>query len=57
MRRAVRSHHACQETILNYHKNGNPYWVEIAITPIVDCTGKAMWMVATEQESTERSSA
>ena len=50
MRRAVRETRACRETILNYHKNGTPYWVEVAITPILDDTGEPLWFVARERE-------
>lgn len=54
MRRAVKEYQPCRETILNYHKNGEPYWVEIAITPIFDEGGKPQWLVARERELTER---
>ena len=40
----------CQETILNYSKNGEPYWVEIAITPILNGVGQPHWLVAREHE-------
>ena len=50
MRRAVKEFQPCRETILNYHKNGEPYWVEIAITPITDDDGKPLWLVARERE-------
>ena len=42
------------ETIVNYHKNGTPYWVEIAITPIFDDAGQPLWLVAREREVTDR---
>ncbi len=50
MRRAVKEYLPCRETILNYHKNGEPYWVEIAISPILDDDGELLWMVARERE-------
>ena len=50
MRRAVREHRPCNETILNYHKNGSPYWVEIDITPVLDDAGQPLWLVARERE-------
>jgi PAS domain S-box-containing protein len=50
MRRAVHEYRPCRETILNYHKNGTPYWVEVAITPILDDAGELLWMVARERE-------
>jgi PAS domain S-box-containing protein len=50
MRGAVHQHRPCCETILNYHKNGTPYWVEVGITPIVDDAGELLWLVACERE-------
>ncbi len=50
MRRAVHDRHPCRETILNYHKNGTPYWVELSISPILDDAGQLLWMVACERE-------
>ena len=57
MRRAVHEHRPCSETILNYHKNGTPYWAEVAITPIVDDAGELLWFVARERELTDRAAA
>lgn len=53
MRCAVHEHQPCHERILNYHKNGSPYWVEIAITPITDDAGQPQWFVARERELPE----
>ena len=57
MRRAVHDYSPCCETILNYHKDGTAYWVEIAITPILDDAGQPLWMVARERELTDRAAA
>ena len=54
MRSAVHSYRPCRETILNYHKNGTPYWVEVAITPIMDDKGEPLFLVARERELTDR---
>ena len=54
MRQAVHAYRPCRETILNYHKNGTPYWVEVAITPILDEAGEPLWLVARERELTDR---
>ena len=54
MRRAVHDYRPCREIILNYHKNGTPYWVEIDITPIFGEAGKPLWLVAREREVTDR---
>ena len=50
MRGAVREHLPCRETILNYHKNGTPYWVEIDIRPFRDDSGCVRWFVAHERQ-------
>lgn len=50
MRQAVHAHQPCVERIVNYRKDGSPYWVEIAITPIVDDAGHPRWLVAREHE-------
>ena len=52
IRNAVHACLPCRETILNYHKSGAPYWVEIAITPIRDDSGHPLWLVAREREIT-----
>jgi methyl-accepting chemotaxis protein len=54
MRRAVHEHRPCRETILNYHKNGEPYWVDVAITPIFDDAAQPLWLIARERELTDR---
>ena len=54
MRSAVHEYRVCKETILNYHKNGTPYWVEVAITPILDDAGQPLWLIARERELTDR---
>lgn len=54
MRSAVHQSQPCRETILNYHKNGTPYWVEVAITPILDEAGQPLWLVARERELSDR---
>lgn len=54
MRSAVQEYRSCRETILNYHKDGTPYWVEVAISPVVDDAGELLWLVARERELTDR---
>jgi PAS domain S-box-containing protein len=57
MRRAVHECRPCREIILNYHKNGAPYWVEIDITPIFGEAGEPLWLVAREREVADRAAA
>jgi len=50
MRVALHEYRPCKETILNYHKNGIPYWVDLSITPIFDQKGQPLWLIARERE-------
>ncbi|MDM9384969.1 PAS domain S-box protein [Chlorogloeopsis sp. ULAP01] len=40
--------------LINYHKNGSAYWVEINIAPITDCEGKVTHFVSVQRDITER---
>jgi PAS domain S-box-containing protein len=54
MRTAVLERRPCDAELINYHKNGSPYWVRIQIRPIFDSKGDTRWLVAHEQELTDR---
>ena len=54
MRSAVHEYRPCRDRFVNYHKSGAPYWVEIAITPIFDDSGRPLWLVAREREVVNR---
>mgnify|MGYP005853526059 CR=1 FL=1 len=41
------------DEILNYHRNGEPYWISLAINPIFDKSGKLTNFVALEADVTE----
>ncbi len=51
---AVHSGRECQEEILNYHRNGSPYWVRIAITPLRSPSGKIAGYAAVEGRIKDR---
>lgn len=50
IRQALRERRACREVLVNYHKSGTPYRVDISISPILDDAGDPMWFVAREKE-------
>lgn len=50
LRQSIQQRQACQETILNYHKSGNSYWVNLSIKPIQDEKGELLWFYARERE-------
>lgn len=43
-----------REEILNYHKNGTPYWVKLEVTPIKDGFGELTNFIAIQEDITER---
>lgn len=54
MRAAVNERQPCAAELINYHKDGTPYWVAIEITPISDGRGETRWLVAREWELHDR---
>ena len=50
----LRSKKAFTEEIVNYHKNGDAYWVSMNITPIFDDTGELIRFISIESDITER---
>lgn len=54
LRAAVEARIPCTEALINYHKNGTPYWVSINVTPIYSSDGEFLWFVARELELVER---
>jgi PAS domain S-box-containing protein len=45
---------AFNQEILNYSKNGKPYWVEINITPVFDDKGEVDIFIGVQQNITDR---
>ena len=45
------------EEILNYHKNGHPYWVSMNVTPIFGEAGEPVGFISIESDVTERKKA
>ena len=54
IREALRDRRPCTEALVNYHKNGTPYWVSVNITPVHDDAGGLLCFIARELELTER---
>lgn len=50
VREALQALRPCRETLLNYHKDGSPYTVDIEITPILDDEQRPLWFVARERK-------
>src|SRR5579875_1885201 len=46
-----------REEIINYHKDGHAYWLDIEVTPVFDSTGRLQHFVAVEMDITARKAA
>jgi PAS domain S-box-containing protein len=49
-RDAIRRQEECEVTLLNYHKCGSPYWVNIQMTPIYETSGDLAGYTALEEK-------
>lgn len=49
IRQSVRMARPCRETLVNYHKNGSRYVVDVSIAPILDDAAWPCWFVARER--------
>lgn len=52
IRKQLNARQPFYDEILNYHRNGEPYWISLAINPIFDKTGKLTNFVALEADIT-----
>jgi len=52
IRNALHARRPCREALVNYHKDGTPYGADVAITPILDDAGEALWFIAKERRLT-----
>jgi PAS domain S-box-containing protein len=50
IREALREKRPCHETLVNYHKDGTLYRVDVRITPILDDDRQPLWFVAQERK-------
>lgn len=54
IREALKEKRSVTEEILNYKKNGMPYWLELSINPILDENGDVIFFIAIESDITSR---
>lgn len=50
IRAAVHAGRSCREELVNYHKDGSRYRVEVRIAPIADDEGRVCWFAARERK-------
>jgi len=54
IRESLKKKHGFSAEILNYHKNGDIYWLSMNITPVLDEKGDLTHFIAVENDITER---
>ena len=54
IRAAVDEGRACTTELLNYRKNGTPFWNSLAISPVLDADGKLLHFVGVQTDISER---
>ncbi len=54
MRAALQQQRGFREEVINYHKDGTPYWIAISVTPVTGAEGGVARFIAIESDITER---
>ena len=54
IRRALKAWKPVSETLLNYRKDGRPFWVHLSITPVADETGWYTHWISIQRDVTEQ---
>ncbi len=54
IRRAIAERKTCSLEILNYRKDGTPFWNQLTISPVFEQAGKLMNFVGVQQDVTDR---
>ncbi|MEN3367639.1 MAG: hypothetical protein V7606_4913 [Burkholderiales bacterium] len=54
IRQALRNRVPVSAELINYRKNGEEFWVELDISPVIDATGRLTHFVSVERDITER---
>jgi PAS domain S-box-containing protein len=54
VRDAIRNHKECAVTILNYRRDGTPFWNDLQIAPIVNDDGEVTHYIGIQTDVTER---
>ena len=57
IREAIRAHRECTVEILNYRKDGTPFWNSLSITPIRNSDGEVTNFIGIQSDVTERKNA
>jgi diguanylate cyclase (GGDEF)-like protein len=54
MRRAIREGRECRVTLLNFRKDGAPFWCEVHLAPVCDALGHVVQYVGVQNDVSDR---
>ena len=54
IRAAIRERRATSEELLNYTKSGEPYWISLNLTPVMDAEGRLERFISVQADITDR---
>lgn len=54
IRRAIHDRRSISEELLNYTKDGEPYWIEVNLTPVIGEDGRLERYISLQADTTER---
>ncbi len=54
LRKSLENQEICEVELINYKKNGEEYWVNLSIFPLIDAQGKCTHFVSIQRDTTER---
>jgi PAS domain S-box-containing protein len=54
IRSAIRERRSTSEELLNYTKTGEPYWISLNLTPVIDADGNVERFISVQDDTTER---
>ncbi len=54
LRTAIHERRPASEELLNYTKSGEPYWVNVNLTPVIDAAGRLERFISVQDDTTER---
>jgi PAS domain S-box-containing protein len=54
IRTAIHQRRSISEELLNYTKSGEPYWINLNLTPVIDAEGRLERFISVQADTTER---
>lgn len=54
LRKSLENKEICEVELINYKKNGEEYWVNFSVFPLIDAHGKCTHFVSIQRDTTER---